>query len=119
MKGDFKMKNYDNSDNFREKVHTVRVTFQSGKYKGHIAFKMGGNCRGKDLLDWDADYEEQENVEKYVENDCQFRIDDEGNIYCMVLKDDEGNELEIECYDSREVDENIVAIEIIDCLVKR
>lgn len=113
------MINYDNSDNFRERVHTVRVTFQSGKYKGHIAFEVGGNCRGKDLLDWDVYCEDQESVEKYVENDCKFRIDDKENIYFMVLKDDEGNELEIECYDSREVDENMVAIEIIDCIVKR
>lgn len=112
------MKYYDNSDNCRERIHTVRVTFQSEKYKGHIAFEIGGNCRGKDLLAWDAECEDQEGVEKYVENDCQFRVYDDVNTYFMVLKDDEGNELEIECYDSREVDENIVAIEIIDCVVK-
>lgn len=112
------MKYYDNNDNHRERTHTVRVTFQSGKHKGHIAFEIGGNCRGKDLLEWDVECEDQESVEKYVENDCQFRIYDDEDTYFMVLKDDEGNELKIECCDSSEVDEIIVAIEIIDCVVK-
>ena len=41
------MKKYDISDNFRSRVHTIRVTFQWQEYKGHIAYEMYGNCRGQ------------------------------------------------------------------------
>ena len=34
-------------------IHTVRVTFMDGEYTGHIAFEVGGNCRGSDFLNYD------------------------------------------------------------------
>jgi hypothetical protein len=110
------MKHYNNGDNFKLRTHTIRVTLQSGQHKGHIAFKMGGNCFGLDLLEWSPECIEQEDVERYVENDCQFRIDEEYNCYLYTLKDDEGNECEFES-NERELKENVVAIEIVDCVV--
>lgn len=109
------MKYYDNQDNIRERTHTIRVTLQNGAYKGHIAYKMGGNCFGKTLLDWTPECESQEDVEKYVENDCSFEIDDMG-YYLYTLRDEEGNTCSFES-DERDLEENIVAIEIIDCVV--
>jgi hypothetical protein len=97
----------------------VRVTLQSGKYKGHIAFEIGGNCLGKDLLEFYPDCECQEDVDKYVENDCEFMIDDEDNMYFYKLhNDDEGNTC---CFESdlSELEHNIVAIEIINCVVNK
>lgn len=110
------MKYYDNRDNFRERTHTIRVTLQSGQYKGHIAFIMGGNCFGKTLLDWSPDCECQEDVDRYVENDCDFRIDEDMEIYLYTLKDGAGNTCTFES-DLSELEDNIIAIEIIDCVI--
>lgn len=109
------MKYYDNMDNFRERTHTIRITLQCGEHKGHIAYKMGGNCFGKTLLDWSPECDSQEDVDRYVENDCGFRVDEDMGIYLYTLKDDEGNTCEFES-DDRELEENIVAIEIVDCV---
>ena len=54
-------------------LHTVRITFMSGVYVGHIAYRCGGNCRGGEMLN--ADYIEtidEDCVRRFVENDCQF-----------------------------------------------
>lgn len=110
------MKNYDNSDNFRDRVHKIRVTLQSGEYKGHIAFEMGGNCFGMDLLTWDPECNTQEDIERYVENDCKFRIDEDCDIYLFELKDDNGNTCMFEC-DEYDLKRNVVAIEIVDCVI--
>lgn len=110
------MKYYDNRDNIRERIHTIRVTLQSGEYKGHIAYEVGGNCFGKTLLDWDPECVSQEEVDGYIENDCNFRIDEDYNCYTFTLKDENGNTCDFEC-DEDEINDNVVAIEIIDCKV--
>ncbi len=112
------MKYYDNNDNLHDRIHTIRVTLQSGEYKGHIVFKVGGNCFGMDLLTWNPECETQEDVDRFVENDCNFRIDEEYNCYLYTLKDENGNECEFES-DEDELKDNVVAIEIIDCVVNK
>jgi hypothetical protein len=112
------MKYYDNRDNFRNRTHTIRITLQSGEYKGHVAYKMGGNCFGLDLLTWDPECTCQEDIDQYVENDCDFRSDDDSGWFFFTLKDDAGNECEFEC-DERELRDNVVAIEFIDCVVDK
>ena len=48
-------------------IHTVRVTFMDGEYTGHIAFEVGGNCRGSDFLNDDFLEEDmQEEIEQYT-----------------------------------------------------
>ncbi len=71
------MESYDNRYDACSKVHTVRVTLQSGPYKGHIAYEIGGNCFGLDMLDWNPECEDQYDIELYVENDCEFRFDED------------------------------------------
>jgi len=110
------MKYYNNTDNFKERTHTIRVTLQSGAYKGQIAYKVGGNCFGKTLLELAPECDSQEDVGRYVENNCNFHIDEENEIYLFTLKDDEGNTCDFEC-DERELESNIVAVEIIDCAI--
>lgn len=110
------MKNYNNDKYASNRFHTVRVTLQSGEYKGHIAERVGGNCLGKYLLEWNPDCDSQEDVEKYVENDCNFEIDDENEIYCYTLADDQGNKCSFES-DIEELEHNVVAIEIVDCVI--
>lgn len=112
------MKFYNNLDNFYERTHTIRVTLQIGEYKGHIAYKMGGNCFGKTLLDWNPDYDDQEDINRYVENDCNFRLDEDYDVYLFTLKNENGETSNFEC-DLYDLENNVVAIEIVDCVVNK
>lgn len=69
------LKYYD--PNFRG-VHIVRATFMAWDYVGHVAWPIGGNCRGAAMLDTDfLECDTQEDIDRYVENDCQFSFDEE------------------------------------------
>jgi len=66
------LKYYD--PNFRG-VHVVRTTFMAWDYVGHVAWPIGGNCRGAAMLDTDfLECDTQEDIDRYVENDCQFSL---------------------------------------------
>ena len=68
------LKYYD--PNFRG-VHVVRATFMAWDYVGHVAWPIGGNCRGAAMLDTDfLECDTQEDIDRYVENDCQFSFDE-------------------------------------------
>lgn len=110
------MKYYDNRDNFNNRIHTIRVTFQSGEYTGHIAYEMGGNCQGLDVMDFDPDCISPDDMDTYVENDCDFSCDEAGVFY-LLLHNQEGNTLECEPEDS-EMRDYVVAIEIVNCKVE-
>lgn len=107
------MKTYDGLSS-GERVHTIRVTFQSDEYKGHIAYEMGGNCAGLDVMDWDPDCTDQDDIDLYVENDCNFRLDEDMDYFLFELHDEAGNACEFEC-DGDDLKECVVAVEIIAC----
>lgn len=95
-------------------AHTIRVTFMAGRYAGHIAFDVGGNCRGAALLNTDfLDEDTQEDIDRYVENDCGFQYHDNGGEGCFtaVLADAKGNILLVEG-SSEELKDMIVRMEI-------
>lgn len=108
------MEYYDNGMNSRRNnVHTIKVTFQTQDYKGYICYEMRGNCLGKDLLDFDLDTWDEYNIKNLKENTCKLKGDDIG--FSMELKNGKGETCN-PCYmDAAEVDEMVVAIEIIDC----
>jgi len=107
------MENYDNSRPYKVKMHTVRVTLQSGRFKGHIAFKKGGNVYGADVLKFDdLECMDSDDVARFVENDCKFRI--VGDSYSYVLEDNDGNTCEFEDWSENDVLKNVVALEIIN-----
>ena len=59
-------------------VHTIRVTFMQWDYTGHVSFEIGGNCKGAELLDFTfLECDNQEDIDRYSENDCQFSYDEE------------------------------------------
>lgn len=100
------MREYD--PNIGYGIHTVKITLQQWGYTGHIIWRIGGNCKGKRVLDFDFElFEEDFNLE----NDCQMKWDD--GLFLCVLHDGEGNELEIEG-EWEEMNELIVGMEIID-----
>lgn len=68
-------------------VHTIRVTFMQWDYIGHVSFGIGGNCKGAELLDFTfLECDNQEDIDRYSENDCQFSYDEENEVYTAVLK---------------------------------
>ncbi|GCD11737.1 DUF5406 family protein [Clostridium tagluense] len=113
------MKKYENLDNFKGRIHTVEVTLQEGEYKGTFKQKIGGNCFGKTILD-SIDIDEIPVDEQFEENNCQLQIieNDKGEYwYTCVLKDDEGNESNIE-EEARYLQNLVVKLEIVDCKIE-
>ena len=100
------MKNYD--PNIYEGTHIIKVTLQQWQYKGHIWVEMGGNCKGLDLITGFEGYFECEEGDFSARNDCNLQEED--GWWTGVLKDEEGNELEIE-ETTRDISRMVVAIE--------
>jgi hypothetical protein len=101
------MKNYD--PNIIWGMHTIEVTFQQWGYIGHLIFKNGGNCRGKDVLDFDFEC----SIGGEIKNDCDFRYHEEDDYFSAILKDENGNTLEVEGK-TEEFNQMIVKVELID-----
>ena len=100
------MKNYDL--NIYRGAHTVKITLQSWKYKGHIINRIKGNCKGRDILDFDFECEDD-----FPDNDCQMKYHEDNDYFTCVLKDENGNTLMCDG-DAREMNSMIVGLEIID-----
>lgn len=100
------MKNYD--PNIVWGVHTIEVTLQQWGYVGHLMLKNTGNCRGKDVLDFDLECCVGE-----TESDCDFQYHEEEDYFSATLKDEKGNTLKI-YGDLSEFNSMIVKVEIID-----
>ena len=110
------MKKYENHDNYRERVHTIQVTFQSGEYKGRIAYEVGGNCFGLDLLEFSPETIDQDDIDRLVTNDCNFSYDEDFGRFTLRLKDENDNTLFCE-EDNSGLECMVVALEIIDCKI--
>lgn len=100
------MKNYD--PNIYSGIHTVKITIQQWGYVGHIIQKIRGNCKGRDVLDFDFECEDAEN-----ENDCNLQFDEDFDYFSAILKNESRDTLEVEG-DAEEFNKMIVALEIID-----
>lgn len=99
------MKNYDPNI---EGMHTVKITLQQWEYKGHIIKRVGGNCKGRDILDFDFECEDD-----FLDNDCQLEYHEDLDYFSCVLKDKNGKTLECRG-DTEDMNDMIVGIEIID-----
>lgn len=100
------MKNYD--PNIRWGRHIIQVTLQQWEYIGHLTFEVGGNCTGRDVLDFDFNCCVEE-----TESDCKFQYHEDDDYLSAILKDENGNTLEVEG-DADEFNQMIVKIEITD-----
>ncbi|MFR1104832.1 MAG: DUF5406 family protein [Acutalibacteraceae bacterium] len=91
--------------------HTIRITFMVDDYVGHVAFVMGGNCRGSALLKADfLEFDTQEDIDLYTENDCACTYHPDDDMYSAILKNSDGDTLCIDG-DEREFQDAVVAIE--------
>lgn len=100
------MKNYD--PNIYSGIHTVKITLQQCEYVGHIIQKIGGDCKGRDVLYFDFECEDAEN-----ENDCDLRYDEDYDCFSAILKNENGDTLDVKG-DAEEFNKMIVAVEIIN-----
>lgn len=93
-------------------THIVRVTFMQWNYVGHVAFAVGGNCKGAALLD--ADFlgnHNQDDIARYDENDCRISFDENEEIFTAAFRNKDGDILEVEG-DAEEFRDMIVSVEI-------
>lgn len=99
--------------NIRYGTHKVKITLQQWDYTGHVVTEIGGNCKGRTILESAMDLDSNE----LIGNDCSFSImdepDDDNYWFKCVLKNDRGDTLQIEDECDR-LDAYIVAAEIID-----
>lgn len=100
--------------------HYVRLTLNKNGYVGHITDKIGGNCKGTQLLisaiNIIEDYD-QDDIDCLIENDCNFGYDEENDCLILTLHnpDDKLDILELEDATEDEVKDMVVSVEIIDC----
>lgn len=103
------IKYYD--PNMCNAIHTVRITLMQGDYVGHISRNIKGDCKGADLLEADCfEYDDQDDIDRYVENDCKLSYDKDYCIYTAVLTNSDGDQLEVEG-DTYEMKNMVISIE--------
>lgn len=93
-------------------THTIRVTLQDDEYVGHIAYETDGNCKGLSLLGGYFEEWGQDEIDAFVENDCEFVFEEDGEFYTFALKDEDGNVCVCEA-DDRDIGDFVVAVEIV------
>lgn len=95
-------------------VHIVRVTFMYGSYSGHIAYKIGGNCKGLLILNtFDLDMIDDDDVSKFVENDCSFSVDDNYSDWFSMELHDGDRHICLDGLSAGDLSDYIVKIEIV------
>ncbi|WP_294856411.1 DUF5406 family protein [uncultured Oscillibacter sp.] len=104
------LNNYD-PNMTRNAVHTVRVTFMQWGYVGHVAYEIGGNCQGADLLNCNfLETDDADDIGRYPENDCNFAFHEDEEQLTATLTAPDGNTLDVEG-DGEEFKNMVVAIE--------
>lgn len=88
-------------------IHEIMVTLQCSEYVGHIIKKVGGNCHGIDILNFDF-----ENEDDFSDNDCNLKYHEDCDYFTAELKDENGNTLLIDG-DAKDMNDMVVAVEIL------
>lgn len=104
------MKNYDLSTSWG--THTVEITLQQLNFKGKLTVWIYGNYKGFSALESSKDSINREEMYN-IDSNCKFKIEDEDDWFNCILKDEHGNELEVED-ELDNLDDYIVKVEIID-----
>ncbi len=94
--------------------HKIKVTFQIDEYKGSVIYEMGGNCRGGSLLRDEA----SDLIDRvcWIDNEIlevDWDEDGGGGEVRLTLKNENGDVEEF-IIDFTDLDDFIVAMEIID-----
>ncbi len=106
------MKFYD--INRRCGVHVIKVSLQTDQYKGSFTYEMGGNCKGRTVLDFDIEINDKEDIERFQKNGCKIERPYNDEWLLVTLTDPEtGNTCEHEITDD-EFNDMVVGLEIIE-----
>lgn len=103
------MKFYDNNIDWA--TAEVEVELQSEEYKGKFSTIVSGNVKGVLAIETVIDFIRDGDI-TINKNNCNFEIDLDEEYFTCDLKDNEGNELNIETL-LDDLDEYIVGIKII------
>lgn len=103
------MKFYDNNINWA--TAEVEVTLQFEEYKGKFSTIVNGDVKGANAIETAIDFIRDGDI-TINKNNCNFEIDLDEDFFTCDLKDNEGNELNIETF-LDDLDEYIVGIKII------
>lgn len=100
------LNNYDLNARFG--THTIKVSLQTGNYKGYVTYQIGGNMKGANLLDTDGDSLYSHN---YKDNQAKLKnLDDDW--FSMSLVASNGDSILIE-EEWDYIENYIVGVEII------
>lgn len=111
------MEFYDNLE-YQQKSRTqvLRITFQRGIYKGYIEQQIGGDCLGLNILEWEPECLDQDDIDDLRTNDSVLTYLENEDCYLLILKDNEGKQCCFEC-DTEDLRDSVVALEIVSCEV--
>lgn len=101
------LNNYDLNARFG--THTIKVSFQTKNYKGYTTYQVGGNMKGLNLLNIDADSLYHHN---YKDNQAELK-DLGDDWFSMSLVASDGDSILIE-EEWDYIENYIVSVEIID-----
>lgn len=108
------MESYPGSDAWWLR-HTVRVTLQYKEFIGHIAYWRYSDMCGLEVLEIDpGDLVDQELIEHFVENDCEFKFNEDEGDFRFTLHAPDGERSRYFDADIDELGCYIVGVEIID-----
>lgn len=96
----------------------VKVTFNRNGFVGHIAFEIGGNCAGLDVLGNVEDFIETcdpEEIDNLVLNDCEFALVDDYRFHIVLTNEDTGCSIVLPEVSESVLRDFVVATEIIEC----
>lgn len=88
-------------------IHIIEITLQQWEYVGHITQEIHGNCKGREVIDFDFECKDGN-----LENDCSLKFDENNDFFSAILKDSRGNTLEVEGR-AEDFNKMIVKVEII------
>ena len=107
------MKYYENMDNFGERVHFLKVTFQSWNYKWDIVKEISGNCFWSKILNFFSDFDEIDYFKNLKENNINIKDIWDYRIK-FYLKNEKWELCEFE-EKVNELKDKVVKLEIIEC----
>lgn len=95
-------------------THTIQVTFQYKQYIGTLTYRVGGNCKGLDLLSGNPlDAFGPDDFSALQTENMKLRYDEYADVFMVIFNPNSPNSLEMEL-EPREVEQLIVKVEIID-----
>lgn len=107
------MKGYDGL-NLSYGTHTIKVYLQDKEYQGNFTYRITGNCKGIEVMQFDVSIEDEMQIKKWDKHDCTIELDETTEVLLVTLTNPKnGNTCKYELEDD-EFMRMVVGIEIVD-----